>query len=435
MSSFEINSHPCTLDRNLSQHTPTTMDTNLEGLGEKGIDALLKGNNPTPAAPATPAAVTPPVTPDPVTPPVTTPPPVVTPPVTPPVVATPPVVTPPAATPPAEPPAVPPVVPQLDLTKIAGGQFKTEEELIAHLQKANTLQQQYNDLQSQSMFRSPGAKALFELVNKIDGQPVDAVTRYLHVRNLPIEELDGRQQRFESFMLDPQVMASRMSQSDLYAVFLEKDIEQFGDPSNTEQPRTQRQIFEENMATNAAKAALLKAREELSNFGNGPQTPQKTPEQLAAEKLEYQNLVRPHLLPINAINLSLKAKDADGEEVTGNVAIQLDQAQHNRLVSMVTEPAEWWENIMIKSGAMDEKGVIDPVKFAQLALRYEFQEERELAAYKQGREDMMAKVVRTHVNPPVVKTSGDAPPPVVPEVKLSEAEIMAKGMFTTLGLR
>jgi hypothetical protein len=424
------------------------MDKNLEGLGEGGIDALLKGGNPTPVAPATPAdqidvppaPVVPPA-PAPTTPAPTTPAPApTTPVVTTPVVSltTPAPVVPP--TPGTEPPATPPVVPPaptggIDLSKIENGRFKTEEELLAHLQNSNKLQQQLIELQNQSSFRSPGAKALFDLVNKIDGQPTDAVTRYLHVRSLDVEKLNGQQQRFESFMLDPQVMASGMSQSDLYAVFLEKDLEQYGDPSNPAIPRTQRQIFDENMATQKAKADLLKAKEELSNFGNVQQAPTKTPEQLVAEKIEYQNAVRPHLLHLNTINLSLKAKDGTGEELTGTVTIPLDQSQHERLVNMVVDPAEWWDNIMKKTGAMNEQGVIDPVKFGQLAQRFEFQEEREAAAFKQGLEVMMAKMVRTHVNPATPRTSGDAPPPATPEVKKSEKEKLAEGMFSMIGLR
>ena len=425
----------------------------------------MNGKDPGPATPATTTETTPAAT---TTPPATTEPPAAgTPPVTTTTPAAPATTTPAASAAPA--PAVPPTTPApaaansnttppaattqpaatpppatetplaIDYTKIAGGRFKSEEELLAHITSHNNLQQQVTTLQSQVSFRSDSAQKLYDLVNKIDGQPVDAVQRYLHVHNLPIDKLSDQQLRLEAFLLDPKVQASGMSQDDLRAAFQEREVRLYGDPENTVTPRTPGQLFDEKMATQEAKATLLRAKEELKSFGsNGQEVRQPSEAELAAEREAYRNLVKPQLLPINKMSLSIKSKDADGEEVTGNVNIDLDSVQHERMVNMVVDPVEWWDRKMIESGAMfkNDKGeyVYNPQKFADLAMRYELQAEREAAIYKQGREDMMAKIVRANANPISVNNHGAAPP-ATPEVKKDVKETLAEGVFSQLGMR
>lgn len=415
------------------------MDKNLDGLGASGLEALISGQNPKPTSPA-PDAVDPNVPP--AAPPAEPPAAPAEPPAPAPV--------PPSAEKPAEPttaaPAVPAAAPAeppvpaapvaIDYGQISNGRFKTAEEFNTYLQTQDKLQQQLIELQRQTEFRSPKAKQLYELVNKIDGQPASAVANYLRVSEMNLESLQGQQLRFEAFLLQPKIqnqIAMGATQEELRGYFLKKDTEQYGDPAAPE-VRTPEQIFEEKMATQEAKAAVLKLQEELKKFGNAGQEAQKTPEQLAQENAEYRNLVQSELMSYGGTTLDLSAQIASGETITGKLNFQLDPKQRERLTEMTADPAGWWERLLETTGAMDKDGKFYSRKFAEeIAVRFEFQKEREAQIYKQGIEDMLAHIVKNHKGPAAPKT-GEAPPPAAPEKVLSEKEILAKGYFATAGM-
>lgn len=336
---------------------------------------------------------------------------------------------------------MPPVVPEPPATPIAvdyaaltGGIAKTEDEFKAFLQTSNILKQQFTELQSQTAFRSDGSKQLFDLVNRIEGQPITAVLNYLRVKELDVEKLPGQQQRLEAFLLKPEVIATGMSQDDLRAAFLEQDVESFGDPSNEAIPRTSTQILNEKLATQAAKAALLKAKEDLKDFGKQAQgATVKTPEQLAAEQIEFRNLAQANIIGYNSMTMEVKTTNAEGKQVTGVAKVNFTPDQHERLLSLVSDPVAWWDKQILGSGAMNDKGEINWNKFADLGSRLEFQAEREEALYRQGREDAIAEFVSQHRNPPAPATSGSSAPPTVPVKAKSDMEIMAEGILGRVG--
>jgi len=406
------------------------MDPNLSNLSADQLKDIIHGKEIT-------STTTPPV--DPAVPPATPPAEPVTSPAapapgTPPVPAVPPSSdsVPPANPPvdPATPPTPDPAPPMVDFAAISGGRIKTQDEFQAYLANQDKLQQQLIELQNQSTFKSDKAKKLFELANQIDGLPLDAAMHVMRVQSLNLEQLQGQQLRFEAFKMKPEITSSGLSQDEIRTLFMESDRQKFGDPNDQENPPSEYQKIQEKLETNSARTQLAKIQE---NF-NSAQGGYKSPEQIARENAEYRNFVQTQLATFQGVSLNLSAQDSDGEKVSGKVNYVLNAAnQLPKVVELVSSPMEWWDTKLTERGIMDASGKIDHQKFADFATRIELLDELANSAYKQGREDMLAKMIKTHRNPST-PTDPNPAPPAPPAKAVNPMNEMAKSVFQTAGM-
>lgn len=402
------------------------MDPNLDALSEDQFNSILSGKSFTtaPADPATPPS-TPPAaaepaaaiitpepaaaaTPDPVIPPATT--------------------TDPAPTPASEPVSTPVAA---DYATLTGGKFKSQEELNSYLQEQDKIQQELNKFRTEAASRSPRAQKLYDLVGRLDGEPEDGVERFLRISKLNLDSLPAQQARFEAFLLDPKVMGSGFSNEQLHKVFMDRESRLYGDPENQDTPRSETQLFEEQLATQEAKAFLSKLKDEIK--AAEPQ-PQKTPAELAKEQQEYRNFVQAELIALNKIDFKLSALDADGEKVASDFVLDLDQTLRTSLVEATSDPMGAWDEELLRTGAMNDKGEVDLQKLGRIMTEFKNRNKIYSAIYEQGRKDMLAKMVKTHRNPPT-PAAGATPPPTTPAVKKSDNELIAEQVFHVAGAR
>jgi hypothetical protein len=322
------------------------------------------------------------------------------PPVVPP--ATPPA-TPPPGTPPVTPPAgagTPPVVPPaggaqpFDLTTWLDGRYKDIKDVERDISLVPTLQQQLSEAQSKIPSYSEKVQKAIDFANQYSGMEDEAAARYLQVQRLDVSKLSDQQLRFEAFKLDPKY--ANLAEDKQRIVFNGQEIGLYGDPSKAETPQTDYQKTLQELATDEAKRKITGLQEEYRSAKGA----QPTPEELARDKETLRSTVQQQLSNFGGIPFKFSVLNEKGEKQEGAMNYTIKPEELKILIEAVSDPLGQWDKILEQRGVFSaETGEPDRVKFGQIFSRLIFQEQIDNQIYKQGWDDMLAYLVKTHRNP------------------------------------
>lgn len=280
------------------------------------------------------------------------------------------------------------------LTEKQGGRYKGIEEVEKDLSLVPTLQKQLNEAQSKIPNYSEKVQKAIDFASQYAGMEDEAAVRYLQIQRLKVDQLSDQQLRFESFKLDPKYAG--LAEDKQKILFNGLETSQYGDPSNTEQPQTEYQKTLQDLATDEAKRRIAGIQQEYQSAKDV----RITPEEEAQEQAALRSTVQQELSTFSGIPFKFSVLNAKGEKMEGAMNFTVKPEQLQTLIDAVSDPLGQWDKILESSGVFGPNSdQPDRVRFAQVFSRLIFREEIDNQIYKQGQDDLMAHLLKTHRNP------------------------------------
>lgn len=299
------------------------------------------------------------------------------------------------------------------------------------LKRFPELERQLNELNEYKngpKFASDRQKYLYDFASKFEGMEFAAAKQLLDIVDLDLKSLPDQQARFEAFKLNP--ANKGLSQEEIRDLFIDEETLKFGSSQDPATPQTVAQKAREKQATFLAKEQLAKMQQEW----NATRTAVPTPEQLAAERLEYQQFVNEQIANFDGIQVKLSAQNDKGEKLEGALNYKLTSENQKRAVSeALRDPAGWWDRKLEEQGIMREgEQMPDFVKFAELVTWIDHRDQLLNRSYQQGREDQKADLLKNARNIGNPGSSAGAPP--AQERQLSEKQEAMKEAMKVAGI-
>lgn len=332
------------------------------------------------------------------------------------------------AAPKVDPPADENVV---ELSTIFGGKYASIEDVEARLKRADELETELDDARKNPKFESDQAKMLYDYSNKT-GLGLAGLQQFLHVQGLTLQgegALSDQQLRFEAFKLSPEFSGKGLSDKDLEALFMDEEVNKYGDPENTQNPPTPAQTTRARLATQAAKEVISKMQKEWSTA----KPAERTPEDVASEKVRLRTTSEQALAGFKGIQTPVTATGENGEKLDAVFNFSLDKPEQlQAILDATVNPQEMWEQALTAKGVVSKDGVVDVKKFGEMAARFLYHEQMLGEVYRQGHNDGIAYKVKNSRNaaPPV--DSGKGPINTPPEPK-NDKEGLAEAAFKVAG--
>lgn len=314
----------------------------------------------------------------------------------------------------------------VDISTAFGGKYSTIEQIEADLQRISQLEADLQQARENPTFKSERHKTLFEYASRFEGQEVESLQQFLHIQSLNLEKLSDQQKRFEAFKLEPSNKG--FSEAELNQLFMDEDLQKFGDPNNAEAPPSEVQKLRARSATNEAVTKLTGMQQEYSK--SQPAQQQQTPEQIAAEQGRLKESAAQALNGFKGIQVPVVATGENGEKLEGSFNFSLDKPEHIQAIQDgIVNPQQMWEKVLVKEGIVDNAGNVDMKKFGALAAEFLFRREMVQQVYAQGHNDGISYKVKNGRNAALPPAAGA--PPAAPEPK-NDKEGMGKALFDTI---
>lgn len=280
------------------------------------------------------------------------------------------------------------------LTEKQGGRYKGIEEVERDLSLVPTLQKQLNEAQSKIPNYSEKVQKAIDFASQYVGMEDEAAARYLQIQRLKVDQLSDQQLRFEAFKLDPKYAG--LAEDKQRILFQGLENSQYGDPSNTEQPQTDYQKTLQELATDEAKRRIAGLQQEYQS-AKGVQI---SPEEEAKAQADLRSTVQQELASFSGIPFKFSVLNAKGEKMEGAMNFTIKPEQQQILIDAVSDPLGQWDKILEAGGVFTPNSdQPNRVEFAKIFSRLIFREEIDNQIYKQGQDDLMAHLLKTHRNP------------------------------------
>lgn len=288
--------------------------------------------------------------------------------------------------------------PAFDLSKWLSerqqGRYNSIEEVERDLSLLPTLQQQLNEAQSKIPNLSEKAKKAIDFANQYTGMEDEAAARYLQLQRIDVNKLSDQQLRFEAFKLDPKYAG--LAEDKQKILFQGLESSQYGETDNEEKPQTDYQKTLQELATNEAKVRIQGLQQEYQSAKGA----QITPEEEARQIQELRISVQQELASFSGIPFKFSVLNAKGEKMEGAMNFTVKPEQLQTLIDAVSDPLGQWDKILESAGVFQPNSdKIDRTKFAQIFSRLIFKEDIDNQIYKQGQDDLLAHLLKTHRNP------------------------------------
>lgn len=313
----------------------------------------------------------------------------------------------------------------IDITQLG---VESYEELQERLQRYAELERENHELSEYKAgpkFASDRQKFLYDFASQVEGMELARARQLLEVASLDLTNTPDHRIRYEAFKLDPQL--KNLSEDEIKVLFMEEE-QKYGDPNDEVNPPTDGQRIR-------AKQATAAAREKLTGFlkeWESARPVQKTPQELAQEKAQYQQFVIKSLSGFDGIQLKLSATNEKGEKLESPMNFQLDEEQKAEILNATADPAGWWDSMIEELGIMSpESDTPDFQKLANLITQIKYGAALQSSAYQQGRAEALADHLKTARN---VSDPGGAnvAPPAPP--KGDDKSQAAQAFMKTVGL-
>lgn len=322
----------------------------------------------------------------------------------------------------------------IDFTQHLGGKYKSFDEVQAEINRIKDLEVKLDDAVKNPKFASERAKMLYNYANRIETMDgVEALQSFLHVQKVAgqLDKLPDQQLRFEAFKLLPEYQGKGLSDDDLKVVFLDEEINKFGNPEDTQNPPSPAQIMRAKLATDAAKTTIKALQQEFDKAKPAVETPAD----VVAERLRLRTEAEAALSDFKGIQFPVTATGENGEKLESTFNFAVDKPEQLKaILDGAVSPQEMWEQVLAAKGAISADGKVDMAKFGRVVANFLFHDEQLNEAYRQGHGDgygYKVKVTRNAAPPP----EGGAPPagggqPKNDQEGLAEAAMKASGFKT-----
>jgi hypothetical protein len=314
----------------------------------------------------------------------------------------------------------------IELSQLGVESYEQLQERLQRYQELEKEVQELNEYKAGPKFANDRQKFLYDYATRFDGMELSKARQLLEIAELKLDSLPDQQVRFEAFKLDPNNKG--LSQDEMYKLFMHQEITQFGDVSDEGNPPTDVQKIQARLATAKAKETLSGVLKEWEST----RPVQKSPEDLAKERIEYRQFLNKQLPGFEGINLKLAAIDEKGEKLEGALNFKLDDSQKAEVLEALADPAGWWDRMMEESGVMSN-GAEQPdfQKFADLVTQIKYGKHLQDLAYQQGRSDALADKLKTsrNVSDPSTGAGATPEPP-----KLDDKTAANRAFMKTVGI-
>lgn len=316
---------------------------------------------------------------------------------------------------------------QVFLKDFSGGKYSSAKQIEEEINRISALEQQLHEARTNPTFKSEQAKVLWEYANKFAGMETEAFKSFLNIVSLPVDKLPDQQLRFEAFKLRPEFAG--VSEDKLKGVFLEEEVQKFGDPENKDVPQTETQKTRAEIATRQARESILSVRKDFEKA----QPAAKSPADEAKELADLRTNVEQALTGFKEINFAYKVPGENGEILDGALKFALDDpAKVRAIVEGTVNPLKMWEQQMQQEGVITGDGKVDLAKFGKIVAEFVLRKETNDAAYRQGHNDGRAYKVKTARNPGSTEGGGGTLPPGGEPAPKNDADGMGKALWNQI---
>lgn len=306
-----------------------------------------------------------------------------------------------------------------DFTKWHNGRFKSitdVDAVITQVDQLPVIQKQLNEALGKIPNYSERVQKAIEFASRYEGMEDEAAARYLELQRTDVKKLSDQQLRFTAFKLDPKY--AKLPEERQRNLFNGMEAAQYGDPNNATTPQTDYQKELQALATDEARETITKLQGEYQAAKGA----QLTPEEMAHDMERHRGLVQQQLSNFAGIPMKFSASTAKGEKVEGALNFKIEPEQLKTLVDAVADPLGQWDKLLETRGVFTaDPDQPDRAKFAEVFSRLIFQEQIDNQIYKQGLDDMLAFLLKTHRNPKDIPGGGGGLPsggqPKAPDIE------------------